>query len=67
MSQEEYRKHNDIDRSDLIYKLSIKLIKNNYSVEDVFFILQPTQFNKFKQRPKTLFKEIQKAELTVRK
>lgn len=67
MSQEEYRKHNDIDRSDLIYKLSIKLIKNNYSVEDIFFILQPTQFNKFKQRPKTLFKEIQKAELAVRK
>ena len=65
MTPEEYRSHNDIDRSELIYKLSIKLIKNKFSVEDTFSILQGTQFNKFKNRPETLIKEIQKAELVA--
>tara|TARA_A100001011_G_scaffold271857_1_gene281134 strand:+ start:5978 stop:6850 length:873 start_codon:yes stop_codon:yes gene_type:complete len=65
ISKEEYLSQKDIDRSELLYRLATKLIKNNFSVEDIFGILQGTLFNKFKNRPETLMKEIQKAKANV--
>nr|BAR34385.1 Replication protein B-like protein [uncultured Mediterranean phage uvMED] len=61
ISKEEYLNQKDIDRSELLYRLATKLIKNNFSAEDIFGILEGTLFNKFKNRPETLMKEIQKA------
>ena len=61
ISKEEYLNQKDIDRSELLYRLATKLIKNKFSAEDIFGILEGTLFNKFKNRPETLMKEIQKA------
>ena len=61
MTTKEYAKHTDVDRSRLIFSLALKLIKNKYSIEETFAILNPTPFNKFKNRPETLMQQIQKA------
>jgi len=61
MTTEEYNQHKDVDRSRLIFSLALKLIKNKYSVEETFAILSPTPFNKFKNRPETLYQQIEKA------
>ena len=61
MTPKEYAKHTDVDRSRLIFSLALKLIKNKYSIEETFAILNPTPFNKFKNRPETLMQQIQKA------
>ena len=61
MTSKEYAKHTDVDRSRLIFSLALKLIKNKYSIEETFAILNPTPFNKFKNSPETLMQQIQKA------
>lgn len=61
LSEEEYRKNNDIDRSELLFRLSTKLIKNKFTVEETYSVLEGARFNKFKSRPEQLYKEIQKA------
>tara|TARA_Y100001938_G_C8097926_1_gene439418 strand:+ start:3053 stop:3928 length:876 start_codon:yes stop_codon:yes gene_type:complete len=65
ISEEEYRKQNDIDRSALLFQLACKLIRNGFDEQQIFTILEGTKFNKFKNRPETLMKEIQKAQSKV--
>ena len=50
ISKEDYLNQKDIDRSELLYRLASKLIKNNFSAEDIFGILEGTLFNKFKNK-----------------
>ena len=61
LTTEEYNQHRDVDRSRLIFTLAVKLLKNGYTVEETFSILNPTPFNKFKNRPETLIQQIEKA------
>lgn len=58
LTTEEFDSLKGIDRSDLIFQLSNKLHKYGFKSEQIFNILEPAPFNKFKNRPNTLYKQI---------
>ncbi len=60
LSEEEYNELKGIDRSELIINLARKLFKYKYNEDEIFSMLEPAPFNKFKTRPETLYKQIKK-------
>ena len=61
LTEKEYNEVKGVDRSDLIITLARKLYKYKYNEDDIFSLLEPAHFNKFKNRPKTLYQQIKKA------
>ena len=61
LTEKEYNEVKGVDRSDLIITLAGKLYKYKYNEDDIFSLLEPAHFNKFKNRPKTLYQQIKKA------
>ena len=62
---EEYNRRGSIDRSQLIHTVIVKLLRRGLPSSIIFYLIEPTPWNKFSSRPTTLWKEIQKAERKI--
>lgn len=64
ITDQQYKSHGVIDRSNLVYTL-IKKLSIHYSPQEVFILLWHAPFNKFLNRPLTLWQQIEKLNLKL--